>query len=230
MCVSQVGRRLALSMREVQHRMQADEQAVSSSPGSHVEVYSGPRLASVLLHDPVAPGAAGSTSEEFTEFGATIRFAAGTAASLHLSGAAECAACCGVSPLEAMAADGSWARLDIEVHDEGGEGSYISVRSPSEIVGLRLHWEGYPQCALYNGVGGPDSHTALAAAPFQWCVHGTVGGAGAWTASCSPTSASSSDNTGVIIGVAIGGGAAAVGVSVLAWKTVCQSPKVSIHP
>ena len=33
-------------------------------------------------------------------------------------------------------------------------------------VAVRYDWEGYPQCALYNGVGGPDNHTGIAATPF----------------------------------------------------------------
>jgi len=28
-------------------------------------------------------------------------------------------------------------------------------------------WRSYPGCALFNGVGGPDDHTATAAAPFR---------------------------------------------------------------
>jgi uncharacterized protein with PQ loop repeat len=43
-----------------------------------------------------------------------------------------------------------------------------------------------PQCALYNGVGGPDDHQGLAAPPFQYCAYGTHDGQPAWAASCEP--------------------------------------------
>ena len=39
---------------------------------------------------------------------------------------------------------------------------------------------------VYNGVGGPDEHRALAAPPFQWCAYGTAHGAPAYAADCEP--------------------------------------------
>lgn len=32
---------------------------------------------------------------------------------------------------------------------------------------VALQFEGFPQCALYNGVGGPDNHSGIAASPFS---------------------------------------------------------------
>ncbi len=42
-----------------------------------------------------------------------------------------------------------------------------NLTSSKKVVGLRFDFEGYPQCALYNGVGGPDNHTGIAAPPFE---------------------------------------------------------------
>jgi hypothetical protein len=35
-------------------------------------------------------------------------------------------------------------------------------------IAVRYAWEAWPQCSLYNGVGGPDNHTGIAATPFCW--------------------------------------------------------------
>ena len=54
------------------------------------------------------------------------------------------------------------------VHFKGTTIRAVAAAEGSKIGGVRLEWEGYPQCALMNGVGGPDDHTANAAAPFIW--------------------------------------------------------------
>jgi hypothetical protein len=42
----------------------------------------------------------------------------------------------------------------------------------THVGGVRLEWEGYPQCALYNGQGGPNDHSGLPAKPFLHCLNG----------------------------------------------------------
>ena len=44
---------------------------------------------------------------------------------------------------------------------------------------LRFMYEGEPECVLYNGVGGPDNHTAIAASPFFVSLGGGAGGTSA---------------------------------------------------
>lgn len=118
---------------------------------------------------------------QLTPAGAVLGFAAGTAFGLHLAGTAACRECCAISPFSVMSANGTWARAPASVR---GAEVFLSAAAP--ILGIRLEWEGYPQCALYNGVGGPDSHTALAAPPFQWCAFGTPFDQPPWIADCSP--------------------------------------------
>jgi hypothetical protein len=82
-----------------------------------------------------------------------------------------------------MDAAGEWSRAPLTIDKAS---ALVTLRASSApILGVRFAWEGYPQCALYNGAGGPDNHTAVAARPFQWCAYGTSTGAGAWAASCS---------------------------------------------
>lgn len=60
-----------------------------------------------------------------------------------------------------------WTRVNFTI--EGADTVVADIplaSSDDEVVGLRYDWEGYPQCALYNGVGGPDDHTGIAAPPF----------------------------------------------------------------
>ena len=98
-------------------------------------------------------------------------------------GTAACTRCCAESPFEVLRLNGTWARANASVDAELRE---VRLASSSPVVGIRLEWEGYPQCSLSNGLGGPDDHTGLAAAPFEWCAYPT--GDGAWTgAGCSPT-------------------------------------------
>jgi len=164
----EVGRRLALAARAIQY-------------GHGTLVYRGPVLSAVQLGDYDGDTAADQPPvRNATAFSATLGFEAGSSDGLHLSGSAACTNCCQTSPFEVIGWDRQWTRVPATV-----VGSLVRLTSPSPIVGIRLSWEGYPQCALYNGVGGPDNHTALAAAPFQWCSYGTVGGAGDWEASCS---------------------------------------------
>ena len=50
----------------------------------------------------------------------------------------------------------------------------VHASSLSPILGIRLEWQGYPQCALYNGQGGPDGPFCASAHPFEWCAYPQV--------------------------------------------------------
>jgi len=41
------------------------------------------------------------------------------------------------------------------------------VGAVADATSLEYDFSGYPQCALYNGEGGPDNHTGLPANPFR---------------------------------------------------------------
>jgi sialate O-acetylesterase len=121
-------------------------------------------------------------SVEFTRFGAILGFRSGTADGLHLKGTAECTDCCFVSPFEVLDSLGNWTRAEATIF----HGQKIMLESTDPILGIRLNWEGYPQCAVYNGSGGPDDHAGLPAAPFEWCAYPT--GDAPWTGMACATS------------------------------------------
>jgi sialate O-acetylesterase len=146
----EVGRRLALSARVIQYGERGGL------------VYEGPVLDSV----------------EYTRLGAILGFRAGAADDLHLNGTAACTDCCLVSPFQVLDSLGKWTRAVVTIL----HGQKIMLESSSTdhpILGIRLNWEGYPQCAVYNGHGGPDDHAGLPAAPFEWCAYPT--GDAPWT-------------------------------------------------
>lgn len=162
----EVGRRLALSALSVQY--------------GHSIVSTGPVFASIRSNP------ANRT--------ATVIYANGTASSLHSAGTADCELvgskrCCGESPFEVLLTNGQWQRVNYTLQQEqavlslasfgakissGGAiafgGSNLIVVSP---LVVRYAWEAWPQCSLYNGLGGPDNHTGIAATPFCW--NGTIG-------------------------------------------------------
>jgi len=97
----------------------------------------------------------------------TIMFRADTAINLHMTGTAACSQCCNQSSLELQTADGKWNRAPMTIHtDTHSITSFLNTTQ--KLIGVRFDWEGYPQCALYNGIGGPDNHTGLAAPPFSF--------------------------------------------------------------
>jgi len=99
-----------------------------------------------------------------------VNFRPDTSQTLHPSGTAACSDCCSESPLEVQllpAQTWKWQRTEaLEVN-----GSSIIARvqlgAGQRIAGLRFDWQGYPQCALYNGFGGPDDRSGIAASPFK---------------------------------------------------------------
>jgi sialate O-acetylesterase len=121
-------------------------------------------------------------SVELTRFGAILGHRPGTADGLHLKGTAGCADCCFVSPFEVLDSLGKWTRAEATIL----HGPKIMLESTDPILGIHLNWEGYPQCAVYSGSGGPDDHAGLPAAPFEWCAYPT--GAAPWTGMACGTS------------------------------------------
>jgi len=155
----EVGRRLAAIVRNIQY-------GDSSVPGEG-PVYD-------LIHR--------------TDDGATIGYGAGTTDGLHMEGTAACSECCYESPFQVLDANGNWTRAIAAI--VGKDTIHLKPPSASSlpILGIRYDWEGYPQCALYNGRGGPDDHTALPAAPFEWCAHPS--GEASWTENARRTASS----------------------------------------
>lgn len=166
----EVGRRLALTMRAIQYR---DPVAQFS--------YTGPELAGV-----------GLTSSP-THSSIVLSFQPGTAHTLHLAGAAACKNCCEDPPFFVLDASGNWTRVaKADVRNSGDE-IHLFTTVP-EIFGIRYAWEPRPECILYNGMGGPDDHGGLAAAPFEWCAYPS--GKPQWTnASCLLTKDGSNNNS-----------------------------------
>jgi sialate O-acetylesterase len=136
--------------------------------------WSGPALERVVI----AAGASGVVVSLF--------FTPATSAGLHFNGTADCAynqphgfVCCGAtdSPVflrveNVSAADGSgytWARTAPPAVDAtaGAVTAAFANASAVDLSRVRLGFEGWPTCALYNGVGGPDWGDAVAAEPFD---------------------------------------------------------------
>jgi hypothetical protein len=120
----------------------------------------------------------------------TVTFTPATSGGLHWNGTGDCShgqpggfQCCGPSqsPLllrmaNASAQDGSgwtWVRTPTLPTLDATRGTLVATlpgvnASSLDQTRLRLSWEGYPSCALYNGVGGPDGGgDALVAEPWD---------------------------------------------------------------
>jgi sialate O-acetylesterase len=128
-----------------------------------------------------------------------LGFEPGTAIGLHLHGTTECSGCCSdESPFKALGPDGLWQAAHIaSIEDETM--TLSSAETP--VLGIRLAWQDYPQCGLYNGGvvggGGPEDASCLPAAPFQWCAYPTTGKA-AWSQNaCGPATTSTSTTSTV---------------------------------
>lgn len=141
----EVGRRLALTCQRLQYQMDV--------------LPLGPAVAKVVLGG--------------DNVSVSIAFEPPTARGLHLVGGAGCSECCFVSPIELQLSEsGNWTRTDpASLVIANGT---LHTRLPAGVVGtalplgVRFDWEGFPQCVLLNGEGGPDDHKGLAAPPFKW--------------------------------------------------------------
>jgi len=138
----EVGRRLALSAMKIQY--------------NHKIVNTGPEFAAATL-----------VNQTFL----SISFATGSAQGLHSAATADCdqvgsKLCCGESPFEVLLQNKTWTRANYTIH---GEEVMIELQTDVALpAAARYAWEAWPQCSLYNGQGGPDNHTGIAATPWCW--------------------------------------------------------------
>jgi sialate O-acetylesterase len=115
----------------------------------------------VVTTGPVIRGALASSISNTTIL---VEYVPGTAEGLHASGTAACEDCCRISPFEVLDANnGTWSRADFIIRGARVE---LEVKD-MKAVAVRYNWEGYPQCAVYNGQGAPDDHVGIAATPFR---------------------------------------------------------------
>jgi hypothetical protein len=167
----EVGRRLALVARNVQY-----------GQGNGL-VHTGPTLEGVQFrhgeNDDIV-NLDGSSPQTTTSV--RMSFTSETSETLHLFPAPDCDKCCNELPFHVLIDDGEWVRVDGTGYiDQSTAELHLSVtmNSGSRARGIRYAWEAYPQCLLYNGVGGADDHTGIAASPFEWCA--SPSGRPAWT-------------------------------------------------
>jgi len=156
----EVGRRLGLAAMRV---------AYGATPSVFDAPTQGPQFHDYI----VTPGTAG--------FNATVRFDPATASGLHLANTSNCSVCCGASsfsfdadqhsPFEVQLTNFTWLpAAGVLVHDALAA---VTIWSPfADVVGFRYAWAGLPQCALYNGIDGPEEHTSIVAPQFLQCFHG----------------------------------------------------------
>lgn len=105
----------------------------------------------------------------------TVTYTQGTARGLHVTGTADCdqvgsKLCCAESPFEVLLASGQWQRVAYTLGI-----AQVTLALPANAtspVAARYAWEAWPQCSVYNGVGGPDDHAGIAGTP--WCWNGTA--------------------------------------------------------
>lgn len=139
----EVGRRLSLSVSSLQY-------------GDDV-LHNGPILDS--FHQSLEHGAGG----------VTLNFLPRTAKGMHLHGSADCTSCCSEPPFEVMDATGNWTRVERSRVQRPNK--VLLDTKVNEVFGIRYAWKPFPQCILYNGIGGPDEHMGLPATPFESCLH-----------------------------------------------------------
>ena len=165
----EVGRRLAQA---------AIASRYSDYGGVH---YSGPRFRDV---QPIAV----APEDNHGVKGLVLKFEDGNGGAApgttHVSAAAACSLtgskkCCGESPFAVVDADtGQISRVPFWVDNAGDNGAGKVVLSipgnVNSIKEVRYAWERFPQCLLYNGVGGYEAYTdAMPAAP--WCFDVVTG-------------------------------------------------------
>ena len=83
--------------------------------------------------------------------------------------------------MQVLVDSGTWKYVNpTDVRFEDGSftvaGRWAPGWGPFKPQKLRYAWEDFPQCAIYNGVGGPDNHTGVAAAPFRRALPRASGG------------------------------------------------------
>merc|ERR550514_1890514 len=110
-----------------------------------------------------------------SQVNATVTFR--SASTLHARGTADCAfngnkKCCNESPFQ-IAYGSNRVHANYILLSSGDRGTAqlaadlgIPITNMSAVY-VSLEFEGCPQCALYNGAGGPDDHAGIAATPFS---------------------------------------------------------------
>lgn len=153
----EVGRRLSLQVRSMQYQERSGL------------VVSGPQLAGVQFSQSKDGCPCQNDSASCTSI--RMSFVQGTADGLHPHSTPECRACCSKAPFQVLSdGTGKWLRVDAFSVDSNQEEIHLKSCQVHDVVGIRYAWEPYPECVVYNGVGGPDEHLGLAAAPFEWCL------------------------------------------------------------
>lgn len=145
----EVGRRLALSAQAIHYQLPV--------------TYEGPTMEEVTV----------AVNGSLVTAHVTFR----SAENLHASGTADCQAvgskrCCDESPFQ-VTYDSLVMRANYTLSSSGEAGVAVltadlgvAVTSASAVY-VSLEFEGFPQCALYNGEGGPEDHAGIAASPFS---------------------------------------------------------------
>ena len=144
----------------------------------------------------VAAAESDAESTESESFAVRIVFQKASATNMHFAGSACCIDCCGAqnaSAVQLRVANASdptgftWQRAGLPVVEAGS--AVTAVFKPTyetdadaevgvDTDRVRFMYEGEPECVLYNGVGGPDDATAIAASPFYVTISGGGGGGG----------------------------------------------------
>jgi len=167
----EVGRRLSLAVRAIQYRER------------NGLTYLGPKLQSVQFLN-------GNSYNSDTTLTATIPgckdettiihlgFVPGTDDGLHIQDAPNCQndkkknCCVHSSPFRILNSEGNWlSPPTTKPFVIENEGVFIPINTTTRVLGIRYAWEGQPGCILYNGKGGADDHSGIAAAPFEWCAY-----------------------------------------------------------
>jgi len=129
---------------------------------------------------PVLQSATIAKQPDGSSYQIEISFKASTADNLHFAGAACCTICCATqngSAIKLRVVNDSdpsgytWQRSEVPTVVSGSSTVAATFRpsDPAALVAtdmLQFMYEGEPECALYNGIGGPDNATAIAASPF----------------------------------------------------------------
>jgi Carbohydrate esterase, sialic acid-specific acetylesterase len=196
----EVGRRLALTTQAMQSfQEQKEDTTTTTTTKDEIDYYwKGPTLQAVLL-----------VNDTF----AIVGFEPGTTThGMHLHDTGGCTACCQTassSPFQTMDSNGIWSpalvmHIGYDTVTIAVSSSSSSLQQQQEqeqqqgpIFGIRLHWSNYPECALYNGMGGPDDHQGLPASPVEWCAYPT--GQEPWTGKACGTTSPNNNKSNVVL-------------------------------
>jgi hypothetical protein len=144
------------------------------SLGNFASVSTGPVLQSAMITKQDVTGG--------SRYDVTITFNESTTQGMHFAGAADCTICCSAkngSAVQLRVVNSSdptgytWQRSEIPTVSGNTVSAVflpVPVSAVVDVAMLRFMYEGEPECVLYNGVGGPDNATAVAASPFYVAI------------------------------------------------------------